>query len=95
MVWGVSPDARWAVSSAAERYIHIVEVRGSNPLPPTIVEVGSLVLSQRLIRLRRKILYSPPENEMVIPLKQLAGPTFVGPSIVRYHLQWTIWLCQI
>ena len=29
-------DAAWAVNSAVECYPHTVEVRGSNPLPPTI-----------------------------------------------------------
>ena len=29
-------DAVWAVNSAVECYPHTVEVRGSNPLPPTI-----------------------------------------------------------
>ena len=28
--------AAWAVNSAVECYPHTVEVRGSNPLPPTI-----------------------------------------------------------
>ncbi len=34
----------WAVSSMVERYIHIVEAIGSNPIPPTKISQSGKVL---------------------------------------------------